>query len=78
MVTFLPIQSIVVVTSPIGDHAPPALAAIIIIPAYHNLKFLFDTTFCKIEISTIVAVRLSIIADRINANPENTHKSSSQ
>ena len=28
--TFLPIQSMVVVTSPIGDHAPPALAAIII------------------------------------------------
>ena len=65
VVTFLPIHSIVVVTSPIGDHAPPALAAIIIIPAYHNLKFLFDTTFCKIEISTIVAVRLSIIADKI-------------
>ena len=28
--TFLPIQSIVVVTSPMGDHAPPALAAMII------------------------------------------------
>ena len=28
-----PIQSMVVVTSPIGDQAPPALAAITIIPA---------------------------------------------
>ena len=74
VVTFLPIHSIVVVTSPIGDHAPPALAAIIIIAAYHNLKFLFDTTFCNIEISTIVAVRLSMIADKINAKPEKTHK----
>ena len=31
--TFLPIQSMVVVTSPIGDQAPPALAEIITIPA---------------------------------------------
>ena len=28
--TFFPIQSMVVVTSPIGDQAPPALAAIMI------------------------------------------------
>ena len=32
-VTWPPIQSMIVVTSPIGDQAPPALAAIIIIPA---------------------------------------------
>ena len=36
VVTFLPIQSIVVVTSPIGDQAPPALAATIISPANHS------------------------------------------
>ena len=39
-VTLSAIQSIVVVTSPIGDHAPPAFAAITIKPANHNLKFL--------------------------------------
>ena len=30
VLTFFPIQSMVVVTSPIGDQAPPALAAIMI------------------------------------------------
>ena len=74
VVTLSPIQSIVVVTSPIGDHAPPALAAIIISPAYHNRMFLSETTFCKMDISTIVAVRLSIIADRINAKPQKIHR----
>ena len=63
----------VVVTSPIGDHAPPALAAITINPAYHSLSDLFATNFCRIEISTIVAVKLSIIADKPNAKIENTH-----
>ena len=74
VVTLLPIQSIVVVTSPIGDQAPPAFAAITISAAYQILRFLSETTFCKMEIRTIVAVRLSIIAERINANPLNTHK----
>ena len=64
----------VVVTSPIGDQAPPALAATTISAAYQILSFLSETTFCKIEIRTIVAVRLSIIADNIKANPLNTHK----
>ena len=45
--TFLPIQSIVVVTSPIGDQAPPALAAITINAAYQILSFLSETTFCN-------------------------------
>ena len=73
VVTLSPIQSIVVVTSPIGDHAPPALAAIIISPAYHSRMFLSETTFCKMDISTIVAVRLSIIAESINARPQKIH-----
>ena len=72
--TLSPIQSIVVVTSPIGDQAPPALAATTIRAAYQILNFLSETTFCKMEIKTIVAVRLSIIADKIKANPLNTHK----
>jgi hypothetical protein len=33
VVTWPCIQSMVVVTSPIGDHAPPAFAATTIIPA---------------------------------------------
>ena len=74
VVTFSPIQSIVVVTSPIGDHAPPAFAAITINPAYHNLSDLFGTNFWRIEISTIVAVRLSMIADKTNASIEKTHR----
>ena len=71
VVTFLPIQSIVVVTSPIGDHAPPALAAITISPANHNLSSLFKIIFLKIVINTIVAVRLSMMAERIKARKEN-------
>ena len=37
--TLFAIQSIVVVTSPIGDQAPPALAAIISKEVYQNLVF---------------------------------------
>src|SRR5690606_8442704 len=74
VVTFLPIQSMVVVTSPIGDQAPPAFAAIIIKPAYQIRIFLSNTIFCKMEISTIVAVRLSIIAERKNAKNPKIHK----
>ena len=67
MLTFSPIHNIVVVISPIGDQAPPAFAATIIIPAYHSFKFLSFISFWRIVINTIVAVRLSIIADRKNA-----------
>ena len=73
--TLLPIHSIVVVTSPIGDHAPPALAEIIINPANHNFVSLLKITFCKIVIKTIVAVKLSMIAERINARIPKIHKS---
>ena len=43
--TLLAIQSMVVVTSPMGDQAPPALAAIIIIPANQSLVSLSLITF---------------------------------
>ena len=66
-VTFPAIHNIVVVTSPIGVQAPPAFALITIQPAYHILSVLSETNFRKIEIKTIVAVRLSIIADNIKA-----------
>ena len=43
--TLSPIHNIVVVTSPIGDHAPPAFAAIMIKPAYQSLTSLSFTIF---------------------------------
>ena len=72
--TLLPIHNIVVVMSPIGDQAPPALAAIIIKPAYHSFKLLSFTNFCNNVISTIVAVKLSIIAERMKAKNPKIHK----
>lgn len=38
-----PIHSIVVVTSPNGDHVPPALAAIITSETNHNRSFFSET-----------------------------------
>src|SRR5690554_4958663 len=40
VVTFFPIHNMVVVTSPIGDQAPPALAATTIKPTYQIREFL--------------------------------------
>ena len=56
------IHNMVVVTSPIGDQAPPEFAAIMINPAYHFRKSGSVIIFLRILISTIVAVRLSINA----------------
>src|SRR5690554_1682732 len=67
-VNFLAIQSMVVVTSPMGDQAPPALAAITTRAAYHILSSLLWINFLNRVISTIVAVRLSMIADRMKAS----------
>ena len=69
------IQSMVVVTSPIGDQAPPALAAMTTNPAIHMRSSLSATILRRIEINTIVAVRLSIIADNTNPRTEITNKS---
>ena len=68
VVTLLAIHNIVVVTSPIGEKAPPALAAITISPANQRRIFRLCIIFWSNEIRTIVAVKLSIIADNINAN----------
>ena len=70
VVTLFPIQSMVVVKSPIGDQAPPELADIIIKPANHILVLRSLMTFCNIVIKTMVAVRLSMIAERMNAKEE--------
>src|SRR5665648_116637 len=52
-----------VVTSPIGDQAPPAFAEITIILAKVHLAFLSAISFLKRAIMTIVVVRLSRTAD---------------
>lgn len=64
LVIWLPIQSMVVVTSPIGDHAPPAFTAMMTSPANTSRSSRFGNIFDKREIMTIVVVRLSKIADR--------------
>ena len=66
-VTCPPIQSIVVVTSPTGDQAPPALAAMMIIPAKIHLSFCPVTSLRTMETITIAVVRLSMNAERKNA-----------
>ena len=67
-----PIHSIVVVTSPIGVQAPPALAAITIKPANNILSSFSASNFRIKEIMTIVVVKLSRIALRKKlTNPTN-------
>src|SRR5882724_3628254 len=67
VVICFPIHSIVVVTSPMGVHAPPAFAAITIMPAKNKRMSLFGISFLVNDTSTIVVVRLSSIAERKNA-----------
>src|SRR5688572_3954934 len=59
-----PIHNIVVVTSPKGDHAPPAFAAIIIAPAKYNLSFLSGINLPHKEVITMAVVRLSSSEER--------------
>lgn len=63
-VTCPPIHNIIVVTSPIGDHAPPALAAIISTPANIHKSCLFEISFLSNADITIAVVRLSSAADK--------------
>src|SRR5690554_1324272 len=72
-VTFPHIQSIVVDTSPIRDHAPPTFAQIIMIPANQIRSSELFNNLRKIVITTMVAVRLSMIAERINAKNATIH-----
>ena len=69
-VTCPPIHNIVVVTSPIGDHAPPAFAAITIIEANSNRSSLRSSSFRISETITMVVVRLSRMALRKKVTPE--------
>ena len=68
--TFPLIQSMVVVTSPIGDQAPPAFAAITARDTNQILSSFVGTNFRSKETSTIVAARLSKVAERKNARIE--------
>ncbi|MCL1848685.1 MAG: hypothetical protein FWF83_03295 [Clostridiales bacterium] len=61
-----PIHSIMVLTSPMGDHAPPAFAAITIIPAKYQRVFFPPTNFHIRLIITMVVVRLSSNDDMKN------------
>ena len=61
-----PIHNIVVVTSPIGVQAPPALAAITTIPIKNILVCLSLINFLNKETITMVVVRLSRTAERKN------------
>ncbi|MNE40620.1 hypothetical protein D3C80_1346520 [compost metagenome] len=61
---WLPIHSMVVVTSPIGDQAPPALAAITTTPTYIQRSGRPRTSLRSSETMTMVVVRLSSTAER--------------
>src|SRR6187399_2879007 len=64
VVTWWPIHNIVVVTSPIGLHAPPALAEITTNDASINLSLCEGINLRSMVTITIVVVRLSRIAER--------------
>ena len=59
-----PIQSMVVVTSPMGDHAPPALAAMTTMPAKSHRVCLSSISLRSKETITIDVVKLSSNAEK--------------
>ena len=63
------IQSMMVVTSPIGENAPPALAARIIMPAYLSLVSLSVMIVLRTMVMTMLVVMLSRSAERMNVSP---------
>ena len=75
VVIWPPIHSIVVVTSPIGVQAPPALAAITMIPAKNRRSSWSSISLRISEIITIVVVRLSSAADRKKVTKPMIHSS---
>ena len=64
VVIWPPIQSMVVVTSPMGVQAPPALAAMTMMPAKNSRSSCLSSSFFISEIMTMVVVRLSSTALR--------------
>ena len=73
VLTFPRIHNMMVVTSPMGDHAPPLLAAIMIIPEKIHLSDGLSTNFLKIMTMIIVVVILSKTADMKKAIPAKSH-----
>src|SRR5688572_12255947 len=71
--TWPPIHSIVVVTSPIGVHAPPAFAAMMVIPINNNFISRPGMSLRISDTITIVVVRLSRMAERKNASQQMIH-----
>ena len=65
----------VVVTSPKGDQAPPALAAITIIPANQRRSSLSAKIFAQTDVITIAVVRLSNSAESKKVIPVIINKS---
>ncbi len=72
---FPAIQSMMVVTSPIGDHAPPALAARMIMPPKNQRSFWSVINLRSKAIITIAVVRLSSRADSRKVRNESAHSS---
>ena len=68
-----PIQSMVVVTSPMGDQAPPALAAMMMMPAKNKRSSRLSSSFFINDTITMVVVRLSKMALRKNVTKPTNH-----
>ena len=68
-----PIQSMVVVTSPMGVHAPPALAAITMMPAKKSRSSRLPSSFFISDTITMVVVKLSRIELRKNVTMPTIH-----
>lgn len=75
VVTLPRIHSIIVVISPIGDHAPPLFAAIMITPAKNHRSLAFDMMRRNIITIIMVVVILSSTADIKNVIMASIHKS---
>ncbi len=68
-----PIHSMVVVTSPMGDQAPPALAAMTMRPAKIKRSSRLCSSFLVNDTMTMVVVRLSKMALKKKLTPATTH-----
>ncbi len=73
VVTWPPIHSIVVVTSPMGDQAPPAFAASTTIPAKNQRVSLSAMSLRNKLTMTMAVVRLSSTEDRKKVMKETIH-----
>ena len=73
VVTCPPIQSMVVVTSPIGVQAPPALAAMMMMPAKKRRSSRLSNSFFISDTMTMAVVRLSRIELRKKVTKPTNH-----